>query len=94
MRLIDVDALIQKVKEEEDERHLDKDTTAILQFLIDEYAEPGDAVPVIRCKNCKYLNDYVFPDGTLHLCEQPNKEASHVIDNLERFCSWAERKEK
>ena len=86
MRLIDVDALIQKVKEEEDERHLDKDTTAILQFLIDEYAEPGDAVPVIRCKDCK------------HYCNNKCDQFSLLLFLLggeeDDYCSHAERKEE
>lgn len=52
-----------------------------------------DAVPVIRCKDCKHRNDIEFSNGTLHLCERFDKTAAHRIDDLERFCSWAERKE-
>lgn len=49
---------------------------------------------LIRCKDCKHRNDIEFSDGAIHLCERFDKTAAHKIDDLERFCSWAERKEE
>lgn len=56
--------------------------------------ETADIVPVIRCRNCKHRNNIEFSDGTLHLCERFDKTAAHRIDDLDSFCSWAERKGK
>lgn len=51
------------------------------------------AVEIVRCKDCKYRDDLQFSPVTIHLCARFNKFATHTIDDLERFCSWGERKE-
>lgn len=78
MRLIDVDALLNRMQEDP------------LFDLVERYgvsgvieAEPTiDAVPVIRCKDCKYWN------GSGKYCDY---EMSGLEDD---FCSWAKRKEE
>ncbi len=58
-----------------------------------ENAPAIDAVPVVRCKDCKHAekSKYAFDwDGKTPLCEcsymtQPNR--------WHEYCSWAERKE-
>ena len=58
-----------------------------------ENAPAIDAVPVVRCKDCKHAekSKYAFDwDGKTPLCEcsymtQPN--------SWHEYCSWAERKE-
>ena len=58
-----------------------------------ENAPAIDAIPVVRCKDCKHAekSKYAFDwDGKTPLCEcsymtQPNR--------WHEYCSWAERKE-
>lgn len=45
-----------------------------------------DAVPVIRCKDCKHYNGLLYT-----LC---SNSGMNVIDDEEDYCSWAERKEE
>lgn len=50
-----------------------------------------DAVPVIRCKKCKYLGDEIQDDygGKYRLCKEHGGQV-----RLEDFCSWAEEREE
>lgn len=83
MRLIDADALLKNVKEEEDERHLDKGDASLLQFFIDCYAETVDAVPIIRCRDCEHYSNY---HG---YCYMLSNKRPHGDD----YCSWGKRRE-
>lgn len=78
MRLIDADSLLKRMQNDP------------LFDLVERYgvsgvieAEPTvDAVPVIRCKDCKYWN------GSGKYCDY---EMSGLEDD---FCSWAKREEE
>lgn len=84
MKLINKDALIQKVKKEEEERHLDKDTASTLQFLIDEYAEPVDAEPV---RHGKWLFIRMDEDGNgVYECSLCHKGERHVPQIKVNYC--------
>ena len=52
-----------------------------------------DAVPVIRCKDCKYwqLEHYVGGQGMS--CQMDNSDDVCLTEPT-HFCSWAERKEE
>ena len=78
MRLIDADSLQSEYKKYHDGKR---------SVLID-VASTIDAVPVIRCKDCKYAK-----------CIEQNDdwwECSHDkrVMHGDGFCSWAERKEE
>ena len=68
-------------------------TTVWNSFVEINIAPTIDAVPVVRCKDCKHAekSKYAFDwDGKTPLCEcsymtQPNR--------WHEYCSWAERKE-
>lgn len=83
MRLIDADALLEKYNK----------TTVWDSWVEINIAPTIDAVPVVRCKDCKHAekSKYAFDwDGKTPLCEcsymtQPNR--------WHEYCSWAERKE-
>lgn len=73
MRLIDADALKERLKRSS--RYFD------LKFDIDE-APTIDAVPVVRCKDCKYSK----PNGELYGCP--------FFDEIraDEYCSSGERR--
>lgn len=81
MRLIDADALLNRMQKDP------------LFDLVERYgvsgvieAEPTvDAVPVIRCKDCKHKNEYGY--CTLYL------NFHHLTADMD-YCSDAERKEE
>ena len=82
MRLGDLDALKVYVK------HTDltaKEKVALL-FAIAE-APTIDAVPVVRCKDCKHSDEDDF-DGSLWCCRDKEIEVPE-----EHFCSYGERKD-
>ena len=79
MRLIDADAIIYD--------EIEEGFLAVTDWVID--AMPTiDAVPVIRCKDCKYFYRLDEEEGTCDLDWTISRvrEAGH-------FCSWAERKD-
>ena len=78
MRLGDLDAF-----KMEDFRHC-LDCDSIMQVI--KYAPTIDAVPVVRCKDCKYLHEADF------------KYVQHCVLNehqvdADDFCSYGERKD-
>ena len=83
MRLIDADALLNRMQEDP------------LFDLVEIYgvsgvikAEPTvDAVPVIRCKDCIYYNKGI------DMCAEPYSMAHNVVHE-DDYCSMAERKEE
>jgi hypothetical protein len=80
MRLIDADALRM-----EDFRHC-LDCDSIIQVI--KYAPTIDAVPVVRCKDCKYFqdNNSGYPHDE---CRWGKGETPDPYD----FCSYGERKD-
>ncbi len=90
MRLIDADAMhidFDKFVEHIRLMRKGKIPKAEIAILLDckgmiDSAPTVDAVPVIRCKDCKYWN------GSGKYCD-------YEMSGLENdFCSWAERKEE
>lgn len=82
MRLIDADALIEFIVEEaQDLRTLS--TKTVGQAI--SKTPTVDAVPVIRCKDCKHMHE----DGVESYCD----DSGRYIDGT-GFCKWAERKEE
>lgn len=90
MRLIDADALSQKWQDVLNEKADEKGTVAYRTFelFIERLAEEPtiDAVPVIRCQNCKHCED--------GLCYHPRSnglaDVLMVLDD--DFCSYGEPK--
>lgn len=95
MRLIDADALLNRMQEDP------------LFDLVERYgvsgvieAEPTvDAVPVIRCKDCKHQEKYFHADRrrkdggyNIYWCDLVDGYAPLGFDD--DFCSRAERKEE
>ena len=88
-RLIDADALLNRMQKDP------------LFDLVERYgvsgvinAEPTvDAVPVIRCKDCKYFERRsIYHHG---LCDvHCNGVGEKEVTSEDQYCSWAERKEE
>ena len=58
----------------------------------DEMPPTVDAVPVIRCKDCKYKDDGIDEDGIPFLkCLNGRSYGGTRIND---YCSWAERREE
>lgn len=53
-------------------------------------AQTVDAVPVIRCFECKH--GWTHPCGYV-LCHRDGRNAYEMTFNLDSFCSYGERKE-
>lgn len=84
MRLIDADAMRQDWLENGENEYV-YDTNAFLDS-IDE--QPTiDAVPVVRCKDCKNLER--SEDGSIYLCL--HKMLGRI--RQDDFCSYGERKD-
>lgn len=95
MRLIDGEALSKGLQDVLKERADEKGTVAYQVFeLLIEYLEEQptiDAVPVVRCYECKHQEDCFSQIGFWsrdYILEQNNYEY-HKLD----FCSYGERKE-
>ncbi len=103
MRLIDVDTLPKLLDAEykqtmklirEGEKHLDTLAEGFTEAIhIAKYIAPTvDAVPVVRCKDCKYKGWVQEPchGKSIDYC----KAWDCTLQNLElTFCSYGERKE-
>lgn len=87
MRLIDADALIHTLYELERRAGFGtiKDSLDGFKLLID-HAPTVDAVPVVRCKDCKHLD--ICKRGTLYCLK-----TELIISSLEWFCKDGERLE-
>lgn len=83
MRLIDGDALIKRL-DYCVSQGLGGNIAYMFKDMVDE-APTVDAVPVIRCKDCKYRDEQSAN------CTRFRKDW-YVQGNS--FCSWAERKEE
>lgn len=85
MRLIDADALWERLNDEPWENNADRDDIAL---PIVNAAPPIDAVIVTRCKDCKYLvNEVVNANGFL-ICDVSDMEIAP-----DDFCSYGKRKD-
>lgn len=88
MRLIDADALIEFIVEEaQDLRTLS--TKTVGQAI--SKTPTIDAVPVIRCKDCKYMTEHYDTDGNVPYWTCSEWDAGTDYDG---FCHYAERKEE
>lgn len=95
MRLIDGDALIEKFNEKTDMAECLVDARTAERFatfcaLADAVEEMPtiDAVPVVRCKGCKYLVNATVNSNGFLICHVNDMEIAP-----EDFCSYGERKE-
>jgi len=84
VRLIDADKMIKRIESWNTSDATDK---ALYNFTLNRIIEQPtvDAVPVIRCKDCKYRDEQSAN------CIRFRKDW-YVQSNS--FCSWAERKEE
>ena len=96
MRLIDADALKEGIKELKQSPWYNndinpswkqgiKDAVHVVETLCIDEEPTVDAVPVVRCKDCKYRDEQSAN------CTRFRKDW-YVQSNS--FCSWAERKEE
>ena len=101
-RLIDADALAQKLKKHHDFyveawggfKNLPPDTKARVDEIsacwAEIYNEPTvDAVEVVRCKDCKHRSFDIKKFDTIPYC-QIREHGGYCADN--DFCSYGERK--
>ena len=99
MRLIDADRLNKPIYAEEDNitgSGMSYDEICGYNDGIDiawnkiDGAPTIDAVPVVRCKDCKHA--WVHPCGYVY-CHRDGRNAYEMTFNLDSFCSYGERKE-
>lgn len=50
-----------------------------------------DAVPVVRCKDCRYSDDYYIDGGCY--CKHPEQGMRYIGTNWNWYCADGERKE-
>lgn len=94
MRLIDTDELMAQMKEyherQAEEANMTGDRAVCVTWhdaiILIKNAPAVDAVPVIRCKDCKYYEEQDETIGTCLLTES----GAHI----KGYCSWAEVKEE
>lgn len=86
MRLIDADKLIKHIEVEYQKFDSVYDTYEVLKDI--KTADTVDAVPVIRCKDCKWWVDKTSY-RSYPLCADYERSM-----NADDFCSRAERKEE
>ena len=99
MRLIDADRLNKPIYAEEDNitgSGMSYDEICGYNDGIDiawnkiDGASTIDAVPVVRCKDCKHA--WIHPCGYVY-CHRDGRNAYEMTFNLDSFCSYGERKE-
>ncbi len=88
MRLIDADAIpfrdeLKRISALDHDKYITAET---LEYML-EHAPTVDAVPVIRCKYCKYWERSIS-DVTKNRCTW-----TAYIKEPDGFCDWAKRKE-
>ena len=96
MRLIDADWVLEHIKPYElsDEDWSVTGGTAIrlIHNAIDQ-APTIDAVPVVRCRECKHLNVVNRKELYAHCPKTNTVFLPFELDTREHFCSLGERKE-
>lgn len=88
-RLIDADRALEIVRDQgiahPNAYHLTNYATLILRE-----APTVDAVPVVRCRECKHA--WIHPCGYVY-CNRDGRSANErIFFNLDSFCSYGERK--
>lgn len=101
MRLIDADKLIDDLSDLKkspwanepwlsDQRKLGmREAIDMIQSIVRVDSQTVDAVPVIRCKDCKYSVDE-YDDGE---CYCDYEKFLRYIKDWDHYCAWAKRKE-
>lgn len=90
VRLIDADALMEKY-----------DKTTVWDSWVEiNWAPTIDAVPVVRCRDCKYWNEEAEWCSELSFFKTPDGEPCSPAESLDwksfradDFCSYGEKKE-
>ena len=96
MRLIDADWVLEHIKSYElsDEDWIVTGGTGIrLIYNAVDQAPTIDAVPVVRCKDCKHLNVVNRKELYAHCPKTNTVFLPFELDTREHFCSLGERKE-
>ena len=91
MRLIDADAtfdLLRSLGSRDYRREKGTIMDAMKMISHPEYTPTVDAVPVVRCKDCKYRS-YDYDCVGNHLCE---KRGNRYYCEDNDFCSYGERR--
>ena len=93
MRLIDADRLSEAIHENVSALYEDA-VCAKEDCLTEVYAAPTvDAVPVVRCRECKHLNVVNRKELYAHCPKTNTVFLPFELDTREHFCSLGERKE-
>ena len=93
MRLIDADRLSEAIHENVSALYEDA-VCAKEDCLTEVYAAPTvDAVPVVRCRECKHLNVVNRKELYAHCPKTNTVFLPFELDAREHFCSLGERKE-
>ena len=91
-RLIDASSLHRKVMMETNpygKPTIDYDSgVKVLEWI--EQALTVDAVPVVRCRDCKHA--WIHPCGYVY-CHRDGRNAYEMTFNIDGFCSYGKRKE-
>lgn len=89
MRLIDADALddVMLILNFGQNRGITRAEYKLIESVLFEFPTI-DAVPVIRCKDCKYYQHGKNADDWLWCM------MNHHYTDEEKYCAWAERKEE
>ena len=93
MRLIDADALVSALNngrlKEQTGRAVPFNAGVAFALTMVEYAQTIDAVPVVRCKDCRYYQDNNggYPNADCKWCKDETPDAND-------YCSCGERNEK
>ena len=90
-RLIDANELIQVIdRKYGGEENVDDSVFYLIGAIIG--ASTVDAVPVVRCKDCKFWDSFPTASATPYIhecrCRYPRRGTS-----ANDFCSWGERRE-
>lgn len=91
-RLIDADYLLKELEEwqEDIDDAISGRQLGVTDAIVIACQMPTvDAVPVVRCKDCKYSKDE-YGDGDCY-CDL---SVIYIGKDWNHFCSWAERKEE
>ena len=88
-RLIDANALSVQVL---DASYWDNQDEDVIWNLVQD-APTIDAVPVVRCKDCKcaYINSFSAASGVA-VCKKWSNETETAIVQQDDFCSYGERR--
>lgn len=91
MRPINADNLIEQIESPYTEHPIMIQIRHAIKEMIDS-APTIDAVPVVRCKACKWWKkNYSWSTGEFMVCV---REAYEPLRNGEDFCSYGERRDE